>query len=257
MKKIGFYSVVCLLLIGCGGGSTSLNSNAVGSSAVNSGGGSTAGQTPVVLVAEANATEAEKKAIVDRHNYYRNDASSTIPELVWDDELAKHAQTWANYLAENYSNEDASAGRLPHAKSYETDKHSEDAYNEGENIANSTKHIGYVADTPIDTSLEYAYNAKGDAEELLNVNGAVDAWASEAFYYDYTTNKTNTPGKIVGHYTQIIWKNTKKVGCGKAISKNINFLIISNMYILNGLYVDIVFLVTLLVKNLINKPAAS
>ena len=218
MKKIILYSVVYFTLIGCGGG----GSGASGGSG--SSGGSTAGKTPIALVAtKADVTSDEQTKIVDRHNYYRNDASGTIPELLWDDEIAKHAQTWANYLAENYSNTDAKNGQSPHAKVYQKDKHSEDDYKEGENIARSTKHIGYVADMPIDTDLEYVYNSSGPAEELLDVNGSVDAWASEAYYYDYITNKTNTSGEIVGHYTQIIWKNTTKVGCGKAISKKLTF----------------------------------
>lgn len=216
--------LVALALSGCGGGANTPSGTTNGSTGGMTG-SVTGGTTPTKFVAtEANVTSAEKIKIADRHNLYRAEISAVVlPELEWDDDLAIHAQTWANYLAENYTNDDRDNGRLPHAKVYQTDKHSEDNYVEGENIAASTKHIGYVADTPIDTSLEYAYNATGSAQELLDVNGSVDAWASEAFYYDYATNKTNTPGKIVGHYTQIIWKNTTKVGCGKAISKTYKF----------------------------------
>ncbi|MEP1034741.1 CAP domain-containing protein [Ekhidna sp.] len=42
----------------------------------------------------------------------------------------------------------------------------------------------------------------------------VDAWASEKEDYNYNRNKCK-PGKMCGHYTQIVWQTTKKVGCAK------------------------------------------
>jgi len=45
---------------------------------------------------------------------------------------------------------------------------------------------------------------------------AVDAWASEKADYDYASNSCN-PGKVCGHYTQIVWKNTTEVGCAKIV----------------------------------------
>lgn len=42
----------------------------------------------------------------------------------------------------------------------------------------------------------------------------VDSWADEKADYNYNTNKCK-PGKICGHYTQIVWQTTKKVGCAK------------------------------------------
>ncbi len=43
---------------------------------------------------------------------------------------------------------------------------------------------------------------------------AVDAWGEEKADYNYNSNKCKT-GKMCGHYTQIVWKNTQKVGCAK------------------------------------------
>lgn len=43
----------------------------------------------------------------------------------------------------------------------------------------------------------------------------VDAWGKEVDDYNYKTN-TCKAGKQCGHYTQVVWKTTKEVGCGKA-----------------------------------------
>jgi len=42
----------------------------------------------------------------------------------------------------------------------------------------------------------------------------VDSWASEKADYNYARNKCKS-GKICGHYTQIVWETTQKVGCAK------------------------------------------
>lgn len=45
---------------------------------------------------------------------------------------------------------------------------------------------------------------------------AVDAWGNEKADYDYAKN-TCKANKVCGHYTQIVWRNTTKVGCAKVI----------------------------------------
>jgi uncharacterized protein YkwD len=43
----------------------------------------------------------------------------------------------------------------------------------------------------------------------------VAAWAAEAGNYDVAGN-TCHPGAVCGHYTQLVWRHTKRVGCGVA-----------------------------------------
>ena len=43
----------------------------------------------------------------------------------------------------------------------------------------------------------------------------VGSWASEAADYDYATD-TCAPNKACGHYTQVVWADTLKLGCGMA-----------------------------------------
>jgi len=68
-------------------------------------------------------------------------------------------------------------------------KQSENAY--GENIFKGT--VGYVT-----------------------ISDAVDSWGEEKKNYDYKKNKCES-GKICGHYTQIVWKNSTEVGCARTI----------------------------------------
>jgi pathogenesis-related protein 1 len=44
---------------------------------------------------------------------------------------------------------------------------------------------------------------------------AVEDWVGEKVDYDYATNKC-APNKVCGHYTQVVWKNSTRVGCGVA-----------------------------------------
>jgi pathogenesis-related protein 1 len=45
-----------------------------------------------------------------------------------------------------------------------------------------------------------------------SIADAIAAWASEAQDYDYARN-TCAAGKQCGHYTQIVWRTTRRVGC--------------------------------------------
>jgi uncharacterized protein YkwD len=49
-------------------------------------------------------------------------------------------------------------------------------------------------------------------------NDVVSAWAAEEADYDY---RTNTCHATCGHYTQIVWRTTKAVGCAVARSRGI------------------------------------
>ncbi|TKY54606.1 Pathogenesis-related protein PR-1 [Spatholobus suberectus] len=45
---------------------------------------------------------------------------------------------------------------------------------------------------------------------------AVRAWADEEKYYTYATN-TCAPRQICGHYTQIVWNSTRRIGCARVV----------------------------------------
>jgi hypothetical protein len=100
-----------------------------------------------------------------------------VPDLVWSDDLARDAQTWSNQLA--------SSGRFEHSK---------DRNNQGENLW-------------MGTSGAYSPTAM------------VKGWGDEKQYFrmgNFPDVSTTRNWADVGHYTQMVWRDTTKVGCAKA-----------------------------------------
>ena len=126
--------------------------------------------------------------ITAAHNKYRSELG--IEGLKWSDVLAAHAQKWANHLA-------SLGGRtLMHAPASERG-------NEGENLWMGS--AGYYSLTQM-----------------------VDGWGAEKKYFVYGTfpNVSRTGNWAdVGHYTQVIWKDTKEVGCGKSTAGGYEILV--------------------------------
>ena len=62
-----------------------------------------------------------------------------------------------------------------------------------------------------------AYGENLYAESGLNATpqDVVDAWVSEDADYDYDSNSCNG-GAICGHYTQVVWADSQRLGCGVA-----------------------------------------
>jgi len=62
---------------------------------------------------------------------------------------------------------------------------------------------------------DYGENLATARNRQLSVETVVNLWGDEVSDYDYDTNRC-APGKVCGHYTQIVWAETTKVGCGMA-----------------------------------------
>ena len=68
---------------------------------------------------------------------------------------------------------------------------------------------------------EFSHRPNGKlGENLFAITGArssttevIRAWAGEARDYDYRSNRCSD---VCGHYTQIVWRDTKQVGCAVA-----------------------------------------
>jgi len=79
---------------------------------------------------------------------------------------------------------------------------------------------------------DYASRQTGDCRDLTHSGGeygenifwgrgrrytardAVDAWVSEKQHYNYRRNSC-APGKQCGHYTQVVWANSVRIGCAR------------------------------------------
>jgi pathogenesis-related protein 1 len=112
-------------------------------------------------------------------------AAHGVGPLVWDADLATVAQAWA----ETCTDTTAPIGLVDHNANRTA---SYDA------LAGGNTYVG-----------ENIYGSSGTPTGPA----AVSSWASEESHYHYDTNTCDS-GQACGHYTQIVWATTTKVGCG-------------------------------------------
>ncbi|HUP91766.1 MAG TPA: CAP domain-containing protein [Solimonas sp.] len=131
---------------------------------------------------------ADFAGMVNAHNSLRGRVG--VPGLAWSNPLAAQAQGWANQLA-------AEGCR---ALRYDPDPVRRDTV--GQNIMNSW------------TSKPYAGFRKAPT-------GIVDRWAEDGRFYDLRSNSCAAPpGRQCGQYTQLVWEQTRALGCGRARCDN-------------------------------------
>lgn len=66
---------------------------------------------------------------------------------------------------------------------------------------------------------KYGENIAGASGQQLTPKLVVKMWYTEVENYNYSNNSCK-PGKVCGHYTQVVWKNSKRLGCGYAYCGN-------------------------------------
>ena len=127
------------------------------------------------------------QSLVAAHNKWR--AKVGVPSQRWSDALARSSQSWADTLK----------GRCmvkhSHARPY------------GENI--------YYAGPLSKTSRSEGTKT---TPQQISSEKVVDAWGEEKKWYDHRSNSCH--GGECGHYTQVVWKDTREVGCGMAYCNN-------------------------------------
>lgn len=109
-----------------------------------------------------------------------------VPSLTWSDALASDAQKWANYLSAN--------GLF---------QHSQDRNGQGENLWRGTS--GAYSFTQMIQSF-------GDEKQYF-IGGTFPNVSSTGQWED------------VGHYTQVVWRNTTEVGCAIATANGNDILV--------------------------------
>ncbi len=130
--------------------------------------------------------------LLESHNSARR--SVNVSPLVWSDDLAEYAQEWALYLAGH--------GCQMHHRSELGQKKrrlGENIYWKGPLIIIESR-----SGKEIERQLENTPPVK-----------VVGKWLDEQHDYSLSSNQCAS-GKECGHYTQVMWHSTKKVGCAAA-----------------------------------------
>ena len=62
----------------------------------------------------------------------------------------------------------------------------------------------------------YGENIWAGTANAYSLRDMVKSWGDEKADFEYGTGTNSRNGGVVGHYTQIIWRNSTQVGCGLA-----------------------------------------
>lgn len=145
-----------------------------------------------INVTGSNISSRDAQTILDYHNKVRNELG--VPSLQWSQKLSLYAQNWADSLANTF------ACHIIHRKIC------------GEN------------------GLQYGENLfMGSSSQFYKPIDAAIAWYNEKQKYSYG-KLTESNWYRTGHYTQMIWKETKEVGIGVATCPNGSIIVVANYY---------------------------
>lgn len=142
----------------------------------------------------ATLDESQQEELVAAHNRWRREVG--VPALRWADDLAQVAQAWAVHLR------DARHCRLEHSNGTKL----------GENL------FWASALRWSDSRVELQRIAPGKV---------VDSWGGEKRFYDSKSHRCQA-GKVCGHYTQLVWRDSTEVGCAMAVCADSSQLWVCN-----------------------------
>ncbi len=134
------------------------------------------------------AGEKNPAAFIAAHNKWRTEVGVT-DKLSYSPALAATAQAWADNLKQT------NHCRMRHSKP-------DGQY--GENLFWGS-------------AMSWSDGRK--ESQKVSSKQVVESWGSEKVDYDYASNHC-TPGKMCGHYTQMVWRSTTTVGCGMAVCED-------------------------------------
>jgi len=167
--------------------------------------------------------------IIRYHNRIRNDAyDSSKYALNYDQRLADQAQQWADYLSSNECYNDK--GEHP----------SDSKYKNRNELCN--RYLGADCEEPCKVNGKGDYTCKKAGQNVstltvpngsdynMNPEVIVNGWYNEIFeddgnqscndvLYECGSLMTDT-NKECGHASQVLWKNSQKVGCGYSKCSN-------------------------------------
>lgn len=117
-------------------------------------------------------------SMVRAHNHYRDQVG--VAGLSWSSRLADYAQEWADTLAAD-----------------------------GCQMRHRTNHL-YGENLYWQSAIMWSDGRRELA--VVTPEEVVDSWASEMKDYDAISNQCMA-GAVCGHYTQVVWRATREVGC--------------------------------------------
>ncbi|XP_039250607.2 GLIPR1-like protein 1 [Styela clava] len=82
-------------------------------------------------------------------------------------------------------------------------------------------HFGHNKNRKHSRGWSVGENIHASSGTIKNVENSVQSWFSEISYFDYNS-KTCQSGKMCGHYTQVVWAKTFKVGCAMVSCKTLS-----------------------------------
>ncbi|MCJ1243833.1 hypothetical protein MMC30_001030 [Trapelia coarctata] len=130
-----------------------------------------------------------RTSILNSTNFFRTEHNATA--LTWNDSLASYATNYANNCHWQHS-----VGALDMSPSF------------------------IVSAILLFLTLSQAGpNGENLAQGFANITSAVEAWGGERSSFDF-----NNPGfsDEAGHFTQLVWKATTTVGCGRTYCNGTN-----------------------------------
>jgi pathogenesis-related protein 1 len=137
-----------------------------------------------IFLASFGAEPAALTGVTAAHNSAR--AEVGVAALFWDEGLAASAQVWANKCIDV----EAPLGLLDH---------------------NANRSVGFP--------FYVGENIFGTGGAASGVD-AVALWVAEKANYNHGNNTCNG---VCGHYTQVVWSTTVRVGCAMSFCANLQF----------------------------------
>ncbi|XP_055809065.1 pathogenesis-related protein 1C-like [Solanum dulcamara] len=61
---------------------------------------------------------------------------------------------------------------------------------------------------------QYGENLAAGSDDFMTATKAVAMWVNEKQYYHHDSNKCDE-GQVCGHYTQVVWRNSVRLGCAR------------------------------------------
>jgi pathogenesis-related protein 1 len=179
------------------------------------------GEQANYVVAFGYLSPSEQQAFLKVHNDAR--AAVGVEPLRWSNDLSSYALSWIKTNSDAYSNAVVKSNADPTVEHRPSTGEFKRIY--GENLA-------FWAYSPLRTPLgiwpaDAADRARywNDLASETYATSAADQWLAEKGAFDKANAKNdhlagNPTEATIGHYTQMVWRNTKEVGAAKWLIKS-------------------------------------